>query len=148
MRAASRDENAFFTVLLKVPGLNAILYLQLLQMLAAQVEGLHQDTNLQAFLQTINSFEVYDRAVCEGAAVVDPRALIFEETCHHKQFRDLSHKWPALIAPPRQDKKNHVCIRTACSRQNKPTSLVCNSKGKGDAAASSEFLARLTHGDL
>ena len=46
VRAASRDEDALFTVLLKVPGLNAILYLQLLQMLAAQVEGLQQQTHL------------------------------------------------------------------------------------------------------
>lgn len=46
MRAASRDEDALFTVLLKVPGLNAILCLELLQMLTAQIEGLKQKTTL------------------------------------------------------------------------------------------------------
>ena len=44
MRAASRDEDALFTVLLKVPGLYAVLGLELLQMLAAEVEGLKQET--------------------------------------------------------------------------------------------------------
>lgn len=43
MRAASRDEDAFFAVLLKVPGLNAVLNLELLQMVAAQVESLQQN---------------------------------------------------------------------------------------------------------
>ena len=57
MRAASRDEDALFTVLLKMPGLNAILYLQLLQMLTAQVEGLQQERNLKASLLTVDCSE-------------------------------------------------------------------------------------------
>ena len=57
VRAASRDEDALFTVLLKMPGLNAILYLQLLQMLTAQVEGLQQERNLKASLLTVDCSE-------------------------------------------------------------------------------------------
>lgn len=51
VRAASRDEDALLAVLLKVPGLNAILCLQLPQMLAAQVEGLHERTFSNPFAQ-------------------------------------------------------------------------------------------------
>ena len=40
MGAACRDEDALIQVLLKVPGLNAVLSLQLLQVLAVQVERL------------------------------------------------------------------------------------------------------------
>ena len=40
--AASRDEDPLLAVLLKVPGLNPILHLQLLQMVAVQVKRLQQ----------------------------------------------------------------------------------------------------------